>query len=99
MTETVTFALITADAAWTARNRGTRGDGNRVYAEVPADGTEKILFGGREWLRHRFADCPKDIPNATVMCPAHWVPESADALALTDDSPRARMLAATGRTS
>lgn len=28
-------------------------------------------------LRHRFADCPRDAANPSILCPAKWVPASA----------------------
>lgn len=67
------FALRTTDAAWIKRHNGRAGDAGRVFVMLPAAKVEQIKFAGKDWLRHKFADCPKDFPNALVMCPAKWV--------------------------
>ena len=71
--ELTPFALRTTDAAWIRRNHGTVDDTGRVTVLVPADQVEALTFAGAEMLRHRFADCPRDMANAHVMCPAAWV--------------------------
>ena len=67
------FALRTKDAAWIKRHNGRTDEAGRVHVTLPAARVERITFAGKPWLRHKFADCPKDFPNALVMCPAQWV--------------------------
>jgi hypothetical protein len=67
------FALRTTDRAWIARNRGKVDDDGRVTVLVPADQVEAFKFAGVPHLRHHFADCPRDMANAWIMCPAKWV--------------------------
>lgn len=67
------FVLRTTDHAWITRNRGQVDDDGRVTVQVPDGEIERVPFAGRDWLRHRFADCPKDAPNPSIMCPAAWV--------------------------
>lgn len=67
------FALRTTDAAWIKRHNGRAGDAGRVFVMLPAAQVEEVKFAGKDWLRHKFADCPKGFPNALVMCPAQWV--------------------------
>lgn len=67
------FALRTTDSAWIARNRGKVDDDGRVTVLVPADQVEALTFAGAPMLRHHFADCPRDMANAHVMCPVAWV--------------------------
>jgi hypothetical protein len=71
------FALITTDAAWIKRHDGRPGENGRIVVRVPASEIAAVKFAGRDWLRHRFADRPRDIPNPLVMCPAKWVPGTA----------------------
>lgn len=80
-TETVAFALRTHDERWIARNHAVIGEAERVFVQVPAGEIEQTTLCGQPMLRHRFADCPKDFPNAWVVCPAIWVPETAALLA------------------
>jgi hypothetical protein len=70
---TVPFALRTTDAAWIKRHNGQVDADGRVTVMLPAEQVEKIKFAGKDWLRHKFADCPKGFPNALVMCPVKWV--------------------------
>lgn len=67
------FALRTTDAAWIKRHNGRDDGDGRIFVMVPAAKVEEIKFAGKPWLRHKFADCPRDFPNALVMCPAKWV--------------------------
>jgi hypothetical protein len=67
------FALRTKDAAWIRRHNGRTDNDGRVFVSLPAAAVEEITFAGKPWLRHKFADCPKDFPNSLVMCPAKWV--------------------------
>jgi hypothetical protein len=69
----VPFILRTTDAAWTARHNGADAGDGRVTVMLPADQVEITRFAGTDWLKHKFADCPKDIPNALVLCPLKWV--------------------------
>lgn len=71
--DTTEFALRTRDAAWIRRHNGHTDDDGRVHVTLPAAKVEKIKFAGKDWLRHKFADCPADFPNSLVMCPAQWV--------------------------
>ena len=71
--DTTGFALRTKDAAWIKRHNGRADDSGRVHVTLPAAKVEHLTFAGKPWLRHKFADCPKDFPNALVMCPAQWV--------------------------
>jgi hypothetical protein len=69
----VPFKLRTHDDAWIRRNNGRRDSHGRVTVMLPAGQVERIKFAGKPWLRHNFADCPKDFPNSLVMCPVAWV--------------------------
>jgi hypothetical protein len=69
----VRFALRTTDAAWIERHNGSADEDGRVFVTLPAAEVEEVRFAGKDWLRHKFADCPRDFPNALVMCPAKWV--------------------------
>lgn len=98
MTGTIAFALRTSDADWIARNSGTTGEAGRVFVQVPAGEVEMTTLGGKPMLRRVFADCPRDMPNATIVCPAAWVPGSAEALTRAgavpvNDRARAREMA------
>jgi hypothetical protein len=73
----VQFKLITRDAAWIKRHKGQADDQGRVTVMLPASEIAAVKFAGKNWLKHHFADCPRDIPNALVMCPAQWVPDNA----------------------
>ena len=88
----VKFALITRDAAWIKRHNGRADADGRVFVTLPADEVEKITFAGKDWLRHKFADRPKDIPNALVMCPAGWVPDTAATLTFQREDMRAEFI-------
>lgn len=67
------FVLRTADQAWITRNGGQVDHDGKVTVQVPASEVEEVTFAGRPWLRHHFADAPKDAANASIMCPAAWV--------------------------
>lgn len=67
------FTLRTSDSTWIKRNKGTVDSDGRVTVLVPADQVEALKFAGADMLRHQFADCPRDMANAHVMCPAVWV--------------------------
>lgn len=69
----VPFKLRTHDAEWIKRHKGQIDDAGRVLVMLPANQVEQITFARKPWLRHKFADCPKDFPNALVMCPLKWV--------------------------
>jgi len=73
----VQFKLITRDAAWIKRHNGQIDDQGRVTVMIPASQIAAVKFAGKDWLKHHFADRPRDIPNALVMCPAKWVPDTA----------------------
>jgi hypothetical protein len=86
------FALRTTDAAWIARNNGVTDENGRVTVQVPASQIAAVKFAGNDWLRHKFADCPRDIPNALVMCPAKWVPGTADRFTFQREDMRAEFI-------
>ena len=88
---TTAFALRTNDQAWITRNHGITDDTGRVLVQVPATEVEKVTFCGQPMLRHFFADCPSDMDNPHIACPAIWVeapdvtaqrPEALDGKAL-----------------
>lgn len=76
-TRTADFAIRTKDAAWISRNGGQVQDSGRVTFRVPLAAIEPVMFAGRQWLRVRLTDCPRDFGNAAAMSPAYWVPETA----------------------
>lgn len=77
MTATTAFALRTSDTAWIARNRAVPAESGLVLVQVPAGKVEKITLRGKPWLRHSFADVPRDIPNRVIVCPAEWAEDPA----------------------
>jgi hypothetical protein len=88
----VQFALRTGDAAWIKRHDGHTGTDGRVFVQVPASEIAAVKFAGKDWLRHEFADRPKDFPNALVMCPAQWVPGTAAGFAFQREDMRAEFI-------
>jgi hypothetical protein len=70
---TTKFVLRTTDQAWITRNGGTVDPDGRVTVHVPEAEVEPVTFAGRAWIRHHFADAPRDAQNAHIMCPAAWV--------------------------
>jgi hypothetical protein len=88
----VKFALRTTDAAWIKRHGGQADDAGRVTVMVPADEIAAVKFAGKDWLRHQFADRPKDIANALVMCPAGWVPDTAAQFTFQREDMRAEFI-------
>jgi hypothetical protein len=91
-TDTVEFALRTTDAAWVKRNNGRTDDDGRTVISVPLSYIKAVKFAGKNWLRLTFADCPRDIPNATVMCPADYVPDTAARLTFETEDMRGDFL-------
>lgn len=75
----VPFILITSDAAWIKRHNGVTDPDGRVTVMLPADQVETITFAKNLWLRHKFADCPKDFEYSLVMCPLKWVQAGREA--------------------
>lgn len=65
------FVLRTTDQQWITRNSGTVDADGKVTVQVPE--VETVKFAGRDWIRHLFADAPRDAANAHIMCPAAWV--------------------------
>jgi hypothetical protein len=74
----VDFALHTSDARWIRRHNGRADEAGRVIVQVPAIQIDAVKIAGNDMLRHRFADCPRDAANPSILCPAKWVPASAD---------------------
>jgi hypothetical protein len=64
------FVIRTNDQAWIKRNGGTVDDDGRVTVQVPE--VEHLTICGKPWIRHRFADVPKDCPNGSLLCPTVW---------------------------
>lgn len=73
----VDFALHTSDARWIKKHNGRADEAGRVIVQVPASHIDAIKIAGNDILRHRFADCPRDAANPSILCPAQWVPASA----------------------
>jgi hypothetical protein len=88
----VRFALITRDEAWIKRHDGQADANGRVTVMIPAGQIAAVKFAGKDWLRHNFADRPKDIPNALVMCPAGWVPDTAAQFTFQREDMRAEFI-------
>lgn len=88
----VEFALRTSDAAWIKRHDGRPGENGCIIVQVPASEITAVKFAGGDWLRHRFADRPSDIPHALVMCPAKWVPDTAAGFTFQREDMRAEFI-------
>ncbi|NJP24421.1 hypothetical protein FLW53_09420 [Microbispora sp. SCL1-1] len=65
------FVIRTTDQAWINRNGGVDAGDGRIAVQVPE--VEHLTICGKPWIRHRFADVPKDAPNGSLLCPAAWV--------------------------
>ena len=72
-TKLTPFALRTSDSAWIERNKGQVDKYGRITVLVPANEIETVKMAGNDWLRHHFTDCPRDMANPWIMCPAKWV--------------------------
>lgn len=66
------FVLRTTDQAWITRNAGQVDDDGKVTVHVPESEVEAFTFAGKPWVRHHFADLPREFANP-VACPAMWL--------------------------
>jgi len=68
-----TFVLRTTDQSWIKRNGGVDAGDGKIAVQVPSDEIDHLTICGKPWIRHRFADVPKDCPNGSILCPVAWV--------------------------